>query len=287
MSQAFEDALDRGDAAAIDELIKLQLIAVDEIFDDGFSPLMNAALHGLCEIGEVLIRAGALVDQRGKLGATPLCIACQSGHADFVAMLLAQRADADAVRDNGSTPLHVACKLGHISCMEQLLQCGADVNLACENGYTPLMRACENGHVAVVEQLAMFLAELDCVSNDGFTPLRIACAANQPECVSVLLRAGCHADLTSQWTRADGTQAEAAALEVACAAGHLECVQLLLQAGVSRATMIKAIHWCKKTHQSECGTAVKNALADELANGSPEEQAASSSFRKRLLEMPF
>ena len=74
-----------------------------------------------------------------------------------------------------------------------LLEGGADPNLAASDGTTPLMAAAGFGHVGLLRLLLGRGAALDTVGHQyfGWKAFHNACFKNQPECVEVLVLAGC------------------------------------------------------------------------------------------------
>lgn len=90
---------------------------------DGFTPLHHAATHGRTEAVELLLGAGAQVNER-------------SGHGC-----------------DGTTALHCAVAGGHLAVVHGLLRRGASIRATDEAGYTPLLLAAELGHLAVVKVL--------------------------------------------------------------------------------------------------------------------------------------
>ena len=83
----------------------------------GETPLMAAAYKGFLEIGQLLIKKGAILDCRTTVGTTdffktspPVC---------------------------GESPLHLAAAYGHTSFVELLLHKGADINIKDHTGQTP------------------------------------------------------------------------------------------------------------------------------------------------------
>ncbi|MCY4661173.1 MAG: ankyrin repeat domain-containing protein [Acidobacteria bacterium] len=72
-----------------------------------FSPLIAAARNGDLETAEMLLGAGARVDDRGSDGAHPLAYAVIAGQSAFAHFLLERGADPDGAVD-GVTALHAA-----------------------------------------------------------------------------------------------------------------------------------------------------------------------------------
>lgn len=93
------------------------------------------------------------VDQVNEEGRTPLHHAAAWGYSDVVQALLDNKADINRVDNSGQTPLHLAAQKGHQETVEILLHNMAAVNIADKSNKTPLYYAIENGHQAVKKVL--------------------------------------------------------------------------------------------------------------------------------------
>ncbi|XP_047534869.1 tonsoku-like protein isoform X1 [Vanessa atalanta] len=79
----------------------------------GWLPLHEACIHGRLEVGRLLIRHGASVNDRGGVncdGITPLYDAASNGHLEVVQLLLDNGAIPTLKTDFGETPLQVLQK---------------------------------------------------------------------------------------------------------------------------------------------------------------------------------
>jgi ankyrin repeat protein len=114
----------------------------------GMTALLLAARQGHAEAVDVLLGAGANIDQVNVGdGTTPLLIATINGHFDLASSLLARGANPNLAGEAGATPLYVALnlhwaprsrfpqpraqdqqKVTYLELMEALLKAGADPN---------------------------------------------------------------------------------------------------------------------------------------------------------------
>jgi ankyrin repeat protein len=114
----------------------------------GMTALLMAAREGHAEAVDVLLAAGADIDQPNVGdGTTPLLIATINGHFDLASSLLARGANPNLAGEAGATPLYVALnlhwaprsrfpqpraqdqqKVTYLELMEALLEAGADPN---------------------------------------------------------------------------------------------------------------------------------------------------------------
>lgn len=191
---------------------------------DGFTPLHWAVAVDQPGTAEILLDAGAPVDQReGTLGHTPLMAAALLGYADIAALLLDRGAALDAEDDAlRSTPIHFAAAARGIPGTEttaELLVRGAAVDAVRADGRTPLMLAAQATNPATVDLLLGEGADPNHRDERGTTALMIAAAQGDIASLDRLLRAG--ADPAA--ANVDGVTA----LAVADAAGHREAAAFI------------------------------------------------------------
>jgi ankyrin repeat protein len=103
--------------------------------------LAVAAASG--DVGKVdrLLREGANINGRNKMGTTPLMWAVAYGNCDVVGRLLARGAEINAVNASGLTALHLSIASGRETLVQQLITAGANIHTRSASGETPLMRA--------------------------------------------------------------------------------------------------------------------------------------------------
>ncbi|KAG8139735.1 hypothetical protein E2320_002511, partial [Naja naja] len=183
---------------------------LEEVNDEGYTPLMEAAREGaninaqteetqetaltlaccggFLEVADFLIKAGADIE----LGcSTPLMEAAQEGHLELVKYLLAAGANVHATTATGDTALTYACENGHTDVADVLLQADADLEHESEGGRTPLMKAARAGHVCTVQFLISKGANVNrTTANNDHTVLSLACAGGHLAVVELLLAHG-------------------------------------------------------------------------------------------------
>lgn len=138
-----------GSAKVIDVLLAAGA-KVDQANAYGDTALKLAALHGRLDIAKKLRARRASIDPPGW---TPLIYAATGGHDDMVRYLLAEGAKIDAVSPNGTTALMIAVREEKFSTAELLIARGANVNIRNENDATALSWAERSGDSALVERL--------------------------------------------------------------------------------------------------------------------------------------
>lgn len=148
MNEALHQACKRGDAAAVETILRQSPQSAYAKARDGQTALHFAVSHGHAYVTRLLIEAGADVNARNRVGLSPLHLAVdgQDPRA-IVSTLLAHGADVLA-RDNAAyTPLHYAAT--HVDrpdtrdVLEMLLDAGADVDAQTQKGETVLHLAAQ------------------------------------------------------------------------------------------------------------------------------------------------
>ena len=95
------------------------------------------------EIVEMLIHAGANVNQANRDGLTPLQYASRSVHTKIVEILIRAGANVNQANRDGLTPLHYMSQYifdistDEVRNCKNLISAGANVNQATKNGLTP------------------------------------------------------------------------------------------------------------------------------------------------------
>ena len=168
---------------------------VVKVEDGGFTPLLFAARSGDRASADLLLAAGAKLDEPAPTGASPLVIAAHSGNHDVAMLFLERGADPNAA-GAGYTPLHAAVLRGDARLVESLIARGAKVDAPLERGTpvrrysqdyafsadligaTPFWLAARYGDVPIMRALAGAGANTRFVMTDGTNALLAAVAAS-------------------------------------------------------------------------------------------------------------
>jgi ankyrin repeat protein len=158
LSFAIEEGID---AQVVKALVKAGAHINEEV--DSITPLLRAVRKDQSATIEVLVEAGAKVEQGGAYaGETPLQLAVAEGHLAATKALLGGIVDAERwkreedAEDLVSTPppLSIAAEKGYVEILKVLLEAGANVNRTNPSeSKTPLSIALASRNQAVVELL--------------------------------------------------------------------------------------------------------------------------------------
>ena len=145
--------------------------AAREIDKGGYTPLLFAAQQGSLDTVQLLVAAGADVNDADPEGASALVVAAHSGHAAVSAFLLDRGADPNAAAA-GYAALHAAILRGNVDLVKRLLARGANPNAPVAKS-TPVRR-----------NSADYGLEFETI---GATPFFLAARFLEPEIMRVLI----------------------------------------------------------------------------------------------------
>ena len=234
------------------------LLNRNKCFDSGESPLTLAAREGHEAVVETLLRGGADVNQRDRLGQRPLNIAARINDLETVNICLEAHADPNLLDTDGTTALQGACQRGYSTVVRRLLAAGAYPDGDRRAPFPPLIHAVVGQHTDCVAALLQAKASASAGRDArGNSPLHIAVSAGDAATVLLLLKHGADANAGR---RADGASLASLAavagsvgslralvdarcdittgsvdspppLVAAAARGDAECIEVLLAAG--------------------------------------------------------
>lgn len=124
----------------------------------GLTPLHVAAISGVMQVADMLLKKGANVDDACDGGLTALYFAIQNNNNNLVGLLLQRGASLSVRNEQGRTPLHWACAVpgdrlegqARVRMVQMLLNKGADPQAQDNDGCTPAQLAEKAGHDDVV-----------------------------------------------------------------------------------------------------------------------------------------
>ncbi|XDG01770.1 hypothetical protein ABKA04_001385 [Annulohypoxylon sp. FPYF3050] len=158
------------------------------------SPVYYAALLGLDDIVERLIKGGYDSNQKGGKLGTPLQAAVVRQHTKTVKTLINYRANPSQNGGAYGTPLIAAVTLGLTDIFNQLIQACGDLDTGLDaldsDENTALHHACGLGQFHMVQKLVEAGASLNSTSSLGRTPLAEALHAENTDITRYLLEKG-------------------------------------------------------------------------------------------------
>lgn len=138
----------------------------------------------------------SIPDSRYPGHYTALDLACEHEQLEIIDLLLEAGADVNQPNRHLERPLHSVCFNGNAIIVQRLLEAGARLDLRDENGETPLTIAIERCHEDIVKLLLQYGAkdQLNTIYGDE-TPLTRAITYCGSDMISILLDAGADPNL--------------------------------------------------------------------------------------------
>jgi uncharacterized protein len=166
VDSSLADAVMNGNRGAVKTLLN-QKVDVNAAQGDGSTALHWAVMNDDLETAQLLIKAGASVDAKSRMGAiTALYLAAQHGSAPMIDLLLKAGASANEANDTGTTVLMLAAGSGSVDAIKILLDHGADINAKEKTwGETPLMFAAAMNRADAIKLLIARGADSKATSN--------------------------------------------------------------------------------------------------------------------------
>jgi ankyrin repeat protein len=168
---------------------KAASLAAEDIFQANLL-LFSAAAAGCEDLVADLLRRGAAINARDRLGRTALALAAKEGRERLVEVLTERGAAIDARAISGATPLFLASEADHSSIVRYLVAHGADVNLTGTGGSTPLIAAAFNGNFTLIGLFLMKGADANALDASGKTAIVYAASRGFTHAVARLIEAG-------------------------------------------------------------------------------------------------
>ena len=162
------------------------LANTDDRFDN--IPLHLACMAGHAEAVDVLISAGANIDDKNEDEKTPCHLAAEGDHEEVLRLLLDR--DPNAVNDKDeedNTPLHLAARGGCVAALQLLLEYSASVFKRNDFGLTALDCAAEADSLQCAQLLLQKDSPVDSFDLKKNTPLHIAAKKGHHKLASLLL----------------------------------------------------------------------------------------------------
>ena len=173
---AFKAAIQQGDRAAVEGLLRSNPALLEATFDEAQSPMHLAAVAGRSDLVELFVARGGAIDKMDSTGKTPLMCAAGRPHDEVIRTLLRCGASTGLSANGDTSAIHRSASNGNWRHIKILLEHGVDVNLRLKSGTTPLHAAAALGYVRTVEFLLASGADFRAEDVDGRTA-KVAAAA--------------------------------------------------------------------------------------------------------------
>ena len=195
----------------------------------GATPLHYVALRrdNFQAIANLLLSAGAGLEEATFAGHTALHLACEKHRPEFVSFLLSHGANPNAVDMEQNTPLHMCIAepgRDHVvkEIVEQLLRARASITAKNRDGNDALLLSAMKGYLKLGQYLIEHRADIRTRNNSGNTVLHEAAKHGHSELMEVLLTVP---QLNINAVNSD----EETALHMACRYNHADVAMLLLR----------------------------------------------------------
>ncbi|PNP84776.1 hypothetical protein FNYG_01870 [Fusarium nygamai] len=191
----------------LQEALQEQPWAINTIDDAGESPLVLATSGDQVRSMEVLISAGADVNQQSYDGRTPLMVAVDAENVESVKMLLKSKSDTNLCNVEGATALHRASQNANPEVISLLFAAGASVKQRDTFGNTPFhyLADSENSSQqdieATIEMLLVAGSDLEARDNQENTPFLRSISMDKLEVIRGLVNAGCCVNVSDYKSR--------------------------------------------------------------------------------------
>jgi len=141
-----------GTVAEVQELMKQNPDVINQINENGFSPLILACYRGNTTVADFLIDNVKDVNYKSREGTALAGLAIKY-NKDLVEHLLKKKADPDIADATGYTPLFWAVKAGNKDLVQQLLTYKADKTKKDSMGMTPFEYALQTNNKEIINLL--------------------------------------------------------------------------------------------------------------------------------------
>lgn len=139
----------------------------------------------VAEVQEQMKQNPDIINQINENGFSPLILACYRGNTEVAKFLIDHVKDVNYKSREGTALAGLAVKYDR-ELTENLLKKNADPNIGDSTGYTPLFWAVKFGNKELVELLIQYKADKTKKDSAGMTPFEYALQTNNKEIINLL-----------------------------------------------------------------------------------------------------
>lgn len=159
---------------------------VDEINDEGSTPLFQAILQNRTDVTKLLILSGANINIRLPGGNTYMHRSIDVGNISIICTLWTLGIVADSVNEIDQTALTKAVMADNSTMINELVKFGANVNRKSKSGDTYLHIAIKNDKIVAMRALLKNKLPLESQGEYGYSPLYLAALKDKVDALKVL-----------------------------------------------------------------------------------------------------
>ena len=180
----------QGGDTDITSLIHTHLPNIESKTDEGFTPLMVAALCGKLHVVKWFLEKGVTVTCESISGWNTLHHAAMGGDTDIISLIHTHLPNIESKTGEGLTPLMLAAFCGKLHVVKWFLEKGATVTSVGSNRWNVLHFAAQGGDPDTIDLILTHLPEIESKTADGETPLIIAVLYGKLQGVKCLFERG-------------------------------------------------------------------------------------------------
>ncbi|MFZ4930442.1 ankyrin repeat domain-containing protein [Chryseobacterium sp. Mn2064] len=137
------------------------------------------------EVQDLMKQNPDIINQVNENGFSPLILACYRGNTEVANFLINHVKDVNYKSREGTALAGLAVKYNR-DLTESLLKKNADPNIADSTGFTPLFWAVKFGNKELVQLLIQYKADKTKKDSAGMTPFEYALQTNNKEIINLL-----------------------------------------------------------------------------------------------------
>ena len=179
----------------------LTVLSVDQLDDQGNTPLHYACMYGCTDIVKYLVDRDCDQTIFNQTGELALHVACDfKSHNSLEIIQILTKCNINSLNANGDNLLHIACAHSKLDVIKYLIEeIKFDLNIRNKQGRRAIHKACNLKSPEVTKQLQTYGCDINCQDDKGDTPLHIACSCKSHEVIKCILSTvSCRANIMNE-----------------------------------------------------------------------------------------